>query len=124
MHYWRTSHGIKYIQANKDAIERGVKIARIFVQRPDVIDDYEDILNAMFQMGVELYVVSPDTVPSDLKRDMNIIDEQILVHLELTEDGSIREDIITIDPIKVAQAKNDFEKLKGFAVKFSSDIDD
>lgn len=120
MQWWRSSHATKYIQANKDAIQRGVKVVRIFIQHEDVLREYKDILVAMQQMGVDLYTVYPDNIPSELKRDMNILDEQILVQLELTEDGSIREDTITIDPIKVRQAINDFDKLKGFATKFDS----
>ena len=120
MQYWRSSHATKYIQSNKDAIQRGVKVVRIFVQHESVLREYNDILVAMQEMGVDLYTVSPESIPSDLKRDMNIIDEKILVQLELTEDGSIREDTITVDPIKVRQAMNDFDKLKGFAAKFDS----
>jgi len=123
MPYWRSSHATKYIQTNKDAIERGVNVVRIFVQHEDVLREYNDILVSMQQMGVDLYTVSPSKIPSELKRDMNILDEQILVQLELTEDGSIREDTITIDSIKVRQAINDFNKLKGFATKYNAGND-
>ena len=120
MQYWRSGLATKYIQTNKEAIQRGVKVVRVFIQHEEVLADYRDIMETMQQIGVELYTVSPDTIPPELKRDMNILDEQILVQLELTEDGSIREDIITIDPIKVRQAINDFDKLKGFATKYNS----
>jgi len=120
MEYWRSAPGRKYMHANMRAIQRGVRITRIFVQYPDELRQHRDIISQMLQMGVSLYAVSPDEVPSELKRDMNILDKKILVHLELTNDGNIREDIITIDPVKVKRALDDFEKLKGFAVRIET----
>jgi hypothetical protein len=123
MEYWRSSTGRKYLKVNDDAIQRGVDITRIFIQWSNHLEQYKDVLVEMSQMGVKLYTISPDDVPVELKRDMNILDEKILVHLELTNDGSVREDIITIDPVKVKRAMDDFEKLKDFATKFSPEID-
>lgn len=67
--YWRSPHAEKYLQANAEAVQRGVEFIRVFIQTPDTLRGIIDILERQRDMGIDVYVVFPDELSKDLNED-------------------------------------------------------
>jgi hypothetical protein len=109
--YWRSTYAQPYLQANKNAIERGVKITRVFIADKKTLEDISDIAQVQKDMGIEVYAATLGEIPSRFVEDTLIIDERVFARGELTSDGKIREQRLTIDPVEVQQAVIRFGEL-------------
>ena len=109
--YWRTKYGEKYFQSNLEAIKRGVKITRIWLQNQGSLDNYRDVIEAQEAAGIRVLVALLDEVPLELHGDYLIADDEMLVKLDLSLDGNSKAESIYIDPIEVQRAINSFDLL-------------
>ncbi|MCP4612689.1 MAG: hypothetical protein GY845_28670 [Planctomycetes bacterium] len=67
--YWRSAHAQKYLQANAEAVKRGVRFTRVFVQTPDTLRGIVDILEQQQSLGIDVYVAFPDSISRELNED-------------------------------------------------------
>ena len=122
--YWRSTHADKYLQANAEAVQRGLRFVRVFIQTPETLRGIIDVLERQRNMGIELYVVFPDDVPRDLNEDYLIIDDRVLIRLELTGHGRAREQRFSVDPVEVERVVKRFDMLLKYARKLDDVIDE
>jgi len=82
--YWRTTHAEKYLQANLEAVRRGVEFKRVFIQTPDTLREIVDLLEEQSSMGIDVYIAFTNDIPKALREDYLIVDDHIFTRLELT----------------------------------------
>lgn len=110
---WRTLHLKSTLQANAQAVKRGVQIQRIFVVSDESLAKADDVLQEHQSAGIQVYVVSPENLPSEqLLESYLIIDDKVLVTFYLTREGKrLREERISILPTDVSNALKRFESI-------------
>jgi len=109
--FWRTLFGEKYLESNEEAVKRGVKIVRIWIQSKEMLSEYRDILIAQESKGIQVLIAETPIIPSALLEDSAVIDGQLYIKLELTLDGHARHERISIDPLEIERANNNFDVL-------------
>lgn len=121
--YWSSVAAQNYFQANAKAIQRGVKITRIFSWKPETFQDLVDILERQQSIGVDVYLIAVDVIPDELKEEILVIDDRIAVAYDLTPDGRRRQERITIHPDKVERISRKFDTLMRHARRFDDVYD-
>ncbi len=117
--YWREQYGDDYLQSNMKAIERKVKLTRVWIQSRETLIDIQDIINKQQEMGVEVFVSEPEGIPLQLLSDYVIMDDLLFVKLDLTSDGKGRLERHSIDEIEVAKANERFNRLLKYVIPAS-----
>lgn len=115
--YWRTTFSENYWEAHKNAIKRGVKIIRVFVQPRDSLKDISDVLEKQRDIGIDVYFAAVEDIPVELIEDVFIMDDCVFSRSELTSDRRYREERITVDEVEVAQAVRRFHSLLRYTQK-------
>jgi hypothetical protein len=115
INYWRSPYSEKYWQANIRALQRGVKVQRIFIDQAETLRSAGDIFERQKQIGVELYLATTEQVPAELIQDLLIIDDRVYSIAELTNDGRVREESVVIDPVEVEHILSRFNQLLRYA---------
>jgi hypothetical protein len=116
---WRTDHLDTVLQANVEAKKRNVTIERVFILCKESFDKGKDIIKKHKEAGADVYVISPEDLPSTrLLQSYMIVDDHIPVYFYLTRDGKrSREEKITIDPAEVDKAITAFNAVRRCAKK-------
>ena len=105
------------MKTNISAMERGVKIKRVFVQRPETLEKMAGILQKQKEAGIEIYLANSDEVPKELIDDFVIADDKACAVMEISPDGHIKQQRITINPPQVEQFVKRFDILLHHARK-------
>jgi hypothetical protein len=110
---WRTEHLKGVIQANAEAVRRGVRIQRVFILDNDSLSQAEDVLQAHKDAGVEVFVVSPEALEStQLLESYLVVDNRILVVFYYTRDGRrFKGERVSIEPVEVGTAVARFDSV-------------
>lgn len=109
--YWRTRFGEKYRQLNEEAVKRGVEVTRIWLQNRNTLIEIRDLITAQETIGIKTFVAEADDVPRELLNDFLVMDSRMLVSLEMTREGHAKQERISIDPIDIHRAENNFDLL-------------
>jgi hypothetical protein len=120
--YWQKGRSDRYQEANKNAIDRNVKITRVFVYDRVTLREIKDVLEKQKAMGVEVHVGFVDEVPVELspkvskmpsqyRKDIVVFDDCVAGIYELTPEGDYREQQITIDPAEVGRIVEMFKQV-------------
>lgn len=115
--YWNSTYAETALETNIAAVRRGVKIKRIFVQRPETLEKMSGILQKQKDAGIEIYLANSAEVPKDLIDDYVIADDQACAVMEISPDGHIKQQRITISPPQVEQYVKRFDILLHHARK-------
>jgi hypothetical protein len=107
--FWDGIYGENFLKANADAMKRGVKIVRIFMNTPESLRAIEASIRKQHEMGIDVYVLATEDIPKQLHDDVVIMDDRYLNKTEFTGSGKVKEWRITIDPIEVEQACRKFD---------------
>jgi hypothetical protein len=118
--YWRSTHAVKYLQANAAAVKRGVKFTRVFIQTPETLRGIIDVLQQQKGLGIDIYIAFPDSLPRELNEDYIIVDDRVFTRLELTGGGQAREERISIDTVEVERMAKNF----GSLLRYSRHLDE
>jgi hypothetical protein len=113
--YWRTKFGEKYSQLNEEAVKRGVKVTRLWIQGRETLENFRDVITSQESMGIQVLLAESQDIPRDLREDFAIVDSKMLVKLEMTREGESKLERISIDPIEVEKAERIFELLQRYA---------
>ncbi len=114
---WRSPHWKTGLKANADAIKRGVKITRIFIQDQEALSVYKDVLQDHYKAGAEVLIVSPDKLEEGLIESYFIVDNRILAEFYFTK-GKLVEEMISINSFEVKEANDKFGKILRNAEKY------
>lgn len=107
--YWRKTYAQKGTIAKISAIERGVKVTRIFVQKLETLKEIVDVLKMQSSNGIQVYVAFQDELPKNLCYDYVIADDSAAAQMVTSANGEYRQQAITIDPIEVENLVKSFE---------------
>lgn len=118
VNYWRSTHAQKYIEANAKVVQKGVDFTRIFIHSREILQQNIDILENQDKLGIRVYVVYLEELPSDLNEDYIIIDDRIFARLELTGHGQAREERISVEPVEVDRMIRKFDALFRYSRSF------
>jgi len=110
--YWRSPHGERFFQANIAAIQRGVKIIRVFMQPINELKENIDVLEKHRSAGVEVYVAQPQEIPLELAEDYLIIDDRVFSVMTFSSDGQPREERISIDEVEAQRLAKKFDAVR------------
>lgn len=109
---WGSEFGQRYLEAQKEAIKRGVEVRRIFIvdqpqQRNNA--DFDDVLREQAEARVEVRTIYPERVRATdraLLIDFIVFDGVLVYHSEVTGSGDttrIIETRLITEPSKVAR---------------------
>lgn len=115
---WRSRHWQTGLQAEADAIKRGVQVTRIFIQEQTNLSEFADVVQAHYDAGSKVYTVSPEELPAQLVHSYFIVDETILAEFFLTPDGSLRNEKISINGVEVERAIDKFNSVLRYAREY------
>ncbi len=120
--WWKTNIGQAYFQANVNAVERGVRITRIWIYDEATLIDLQNVIMQQHNAGIETHVILPDQLPRDLLEDYMIVDEQILIKLELLSNSYAKSEVISTNEIEVDRARSNYSLLLRYAIPFSQHL--
>ncbi len=115
-YFWENEVGRKVLDANSDAIKRGVEITRIFILTSDQVKNPRvmAILTQQKDAGIEVLVADSQSIPPDLKEDYGILDESLVFQMDIIfREGKVPvwKGYLTIDEKVVMEKKKSFEGL-------------
>jgi len=110
LNFWNSNAGKRWKDINYSAVERGIKIARVFVY--DAVDDpLSNLMNEMKQKGIKVYYINKKLLPLDHRIPMLIADENLLWISEQSEEGVISRQYFSVREEHILKHKNIFEKI-------------
>jgi len=85
--FWKTATAKHYLDVQREAIRRGVKVRRLFiVQIPEELDDLGEILQEQRRAGIEAGVLVLSELPSDIRvgetLDVVILDGELYFEIK------------------------------------------
>lgn len=106
MEFWTSSLGKKLFALNKQAVQRGVRVTRVFALTLDEVRDSLEILSAQEKAGVRVLIVYPAYVQDEF----TIFDDRVVVSCAGESEG-YRQERIVLDPTQVKRKIEEFEHL-------------
>jgi hypothetical protein len=130
---WNSDLGQRYLEAQRDAVDRNVVIRRLFILDTPGLSDDPEVLRACLaqrEIGVHVRVLAPSDIPS--KRRSQLLDFIIfdnVICYELTSAPRIGRETSTViantrlvlTPHRVAERSQGFKDLWGAAEDFHDD---
>jgi hypothetical protein len=110
--WWYKDLGQRYLQANYDAIKKGVRIERIFILREDETKGVYEFMKNQNNGGIRACIVNESNIKSNLKENFFLIKDSILSYSEYSRDGQLIRGYISKDPRKHDEYFEKFEQLK------------
>ena len=114
--YWQVTWGEKYLRVNKEIVDRGVKVTRIFLANRSQFPSMIDLMKRQAEAGIQVYVAVLEEVPIELQEDYLIQDEEVLVKVDLNQEGVTKDELISIKPTTVRSALANFEQLRHLSI--------
>lgn len=111
LEYWKSPQGEKYLQANTRAVRRGVKVTRVFIQKPNALKENVDILENQKELGIDIHITFIDDIPRDYYESFLILDDSVVNRIELTADGFSKREKISINQVEVERMVRRFDIL-------------
>jgi len=120
--WWESDTGRKYFDVNKEAILRGVEITRIFILKKNKLKACKEIISAQQNAGIDVYMAFVDDLPDNLLEDFLLQDGKILFKNDITPEGKIRRNVVSISDEDIRWAKRTFSALKQYAKKTTKSL--
>ncbi|PZS28415.1 MAG: hypothetical protein DLM59_14750 [Pseudonocardiales bacterium] len=121
--FWESDLGNRYLEAQRDAVQRGVNIRRVFVAREEDTAAYRSFLRMcqrQIGLNIKVRVLSPDEIPQTLRNVMiDFILFDGIVSYEVTPAVTVGTNVhpaivntrVVLRPEKVRQNAEHFEEL-------------
>jgi len=116
MTFWETERGRKYMEANRIAVSRGIKIIRLFALTSKDARKYSEILNSHHAAGIHVIIVTP----SRIENEFLIIDSNVRIDIKLDQDGKHLGEQIIVESAQISEAIEKFE----LAASFGKSLED
>jgi hypothetical protein len=117
--FWKSQVGQNYWNKNLEAIERDVKISRVFIY-DEVDEELETALKQMHDAGVDVYLANKADLPIELRLDFVISDETLVVTVNLLDEGQPLEHHISSKPESVLRSLSNYERILWLAQDYES----
>ncbi|MDQ3913823.1 MAG: hypothetical protein M3323_00610 [Actinomycetota bacterium] len=113
---WNNELGRKYWAANLRAIERGVRVERVFV-----FDEWNSEIEALTAQqataGVNVSVVSREATPPQLRIDMAVWDRSFTYQFELNSEGEPISNEYSVNEVDIERRVQQFSILRSLGKK-------
>lgn len=116
MAYWETQTGRRFLDANAQAIRRGIKITRVFAFSEAEVGKCEGLLAEQAAAGINVWVVGESKVSSEYM----IVDDTVLLEWRTSTTGDYLSERITVDSGTVRWRMADFQHLLSIAQRLST----
>lgn len=116
---WISDLGSKYWEANLRALQRKVRIERVFIYE-DWTADLKRIVDQQADAGVHVWVVESKLVDPSLRVDMAVWDDAFTYHFELNSEGDPIENIYSVNEVDIARRVDQMELLKSVARPYTA----
>lgn len=124
-HWWRSAGGDTYLEHHEALLSRGVEITRIFLIQGDRgFEALAPTLEKHIDLGIQAYVLDPESVESSSRRDFVIYDDVLLREASSVDDGEeidLKEAEFTDDPVRIQGALLKFERMRNAAISLGGD---
>lgn len=125
--FWESQLGRHYLDLQRDAIRRGVRVRRVFVTEPDeMVNDLalQHICHIQAALGIEVRVLHPSAVPRVIRGslfdfivfDRTLSYEATAAHLEPGETPSILNTRLILRAARVEERIDRYERIWASAV--------
>lgn len=108
MGFWDSEFGRAFLERNKAAVKRGVRITRIFALTTEMAKESINRLREQETAGIAVIIVKPG---ERTKQEFTIFDDETLVLHELDSNQRYKADIVVRDPERVKRKVAEFENL-------------
>jgi hypothetical protein len=109
--WWKRDLGRRYLQANYEAVQRGVIIERIFIVRPGE-QEVEAFIEEQRKHNIIVRVVKESSVKPHLKENFFLVEDSILSYSEYSRDGQLVRGYISQDSRKHSEYREKFDLLR------------
>ena len=114
MDWWLSAVGLRYLEHNASAVQRGVEVERIFL-----LDDRDpptiELLNRTVAAGVNVLVVDRQTLPADLRINVVVYDDVLSVDELTNADGEVVEFIYSTNAADLSRILTAYGRLRSVA---------
>jgi len=117
--WWTSRAGAEYLDLNQRAVDRGVKIERIFILESEPQREILEALHDQVNHGIITSWVLEADIPASLERNIAIYDDEYLVESVFTSRKEIDSFLISINEDDLDEARESMARLKGIARIFS-----
>lgn len=108
MEKWKTEKGKKFLELDKAAIKRGVKVTRVFGITQQEARDFLELLKEQEKIGIQVSIVDPERINSLYM----IYDDKILIDFSVNKDKTKRDlEEIVVDPSRVIKKVEEFNNI-------------
>lgn len=119
--WWETARGKKFWDANVEAIQRGIRIVRIFI----IVEPNEKIEKTFLtqhKSGVEVYYIKASETPIELRYAFGVFDKFLSYELTQTFEGTVSGYTFSINQADIRRVERMMERLLFFSIKFEDKI--
>jgi hypothetical protein len=120
--WWESPVGLRYWEAQKRALTKGVEIERIFIYE-EWNSSIESVVHLQAREGVKVHTISRDQIPVHLRIDMIIFDDAFTYEVRLSSDGLPLENIFSINTSDTNHKIKVFDQLRLMANEFMPEND-
>jgi hypothetical protein len=117
---WKSPHFQASWQAEIEAIKRGITVTRIFIQSDECLSQFDDVLRSHKEAEEQVWTVSPKALQPELLTSYLIVDDKMLVEFELTLEGKLKQERISIIRAEIDRANNKFQTSIRYARPYRS----
>jgi hypothetical protein len=108
---WLSGVGTRYWESNLRALDRKVRIERVFIYE-DWTADLERIVNQQANAGVHVWTVESRFADPRLRINMAAWDDSFTYHFDLNSEGDPVENIYSVNEVDIARRIDQIELLK------------
>lgn len=119
--WWRSEVGTNYLSKNREAIERGVEVERIFIYE-SLSDDLIEVASQHADAGVTVLMVAKSQLRPEYRIDMIIWDESFAYEIELNSDGVEIANRYTVSPSDITRMLQHYSVVRSCAMPVTEAI--
>lgn len=117
--FWDTPAGRSYLKKNKDAIDRGVIIKRLFIFRDKKhLEENKKVLENQKRMGIDVWFALITTMKLQFDEDLILVDDNIAGRLSLTPTQGMAFATFYFSRPDIQEVFREFENVIVFAAQF------
>jgi hypothetical protein len=117
--WWDTPPGREYWECNIKALQKRVRIERVFVYQATqdglLPEELQRLAQSQAKEGVKIYTVETAKLPADLRVDMAVFDDDFLFELRLSADGEPLRYFCSTTAYEINRRIRHFNEIKSYA---------
>jgi hypothetical protein len=113
--WWVGELGVKFLEENRRAVERGVRVERVFITSEEMNAELLDLINKQLEFGVKVYVASEKNVPRSIRQNLVICDDVLITEPRFNLEGTTQGGIISTAEYDVSRVRKMWDRLLMFS---------